>query len=93
MDKTDILYNRVKSFSIPVPKNFNIKKDIHILKESVEESLKYLNETLLDKYYLKQFKYKVEKYYPISNIVVVILIDDNVIEENSFIVNENKKNI
>ena len=93
MDNTDILYNRVKSFSIPVPKNFNIKTDMHILKESVEESLKYLNETLLDKYYLKQFKYKVEKYYPISNIVIVILIDDNVIEKNSFIVNKNKKNI
>lgn len=28
---TDILYNRVKSFSITVPKNFDIKNDIHIL--------------------------------------------------------------
>ena len=31
MDNSDILYNRVKSFSVSVPKNFDIKKDKHIL--------------------------------------------------------------
>ena len=93
MDTSDILYNRVKSFSISVPKNFNIEKDIHILQESVEESLKYLFETLLDKYYLKTFKYKIDKYYKESNIVVVVLIDENVIEKNAFIVNKCKKTI
>lgn len=88
---TDILYNRVKSFSITVPKNFDIKNDIHILQESVSNSLKYLYETLLDKYYLKTFKYKVDTYYQTSDIVVVILIDEDVIEENTFTVNINKK--
>ena len=67
MDNSDILYNRVKSFSVSVPKNFDIKKDKHILQESVQNSLKYLYNTLLDKYYLKTFKYKMDKYYPVSN--------------------------
>ena len=90
MDNSDILYNRVKSFSVSVPKNFDIKKDKHILQESVQNSLKYLYNTLLDKYYLKTFKYKMDKYYPVSNTVTVILINENVIDEDSFVVNIKK---
>ena len=90
MDNSDILYNRVKSFSVSVPKNFDIKKDKHILQESVQNSLKYLYNTLLDKYYLKTFKYKIDKYYHVSNTVTVILIDENVIDEDSFVVNIKK---
>ena len=85
----EILFNRVKSFSINVPETFNIKTDLHILKESVEDSLKYLYNTLLDKFYLRTFTYKIDNYYPVSNIVIVILTN-NIFDKNTFTVSLKK---
>ena len=86
----EILFNRVKSFSINVPETFNIKTDLHILKESVEDSLKYLYNTLLDKFYLRTFTYKIDNYYPVSNIVIVILTN-NIFDKNTFTVSLKKQ--
>lgn len=86
----EILFNRVKSFSINVPETFNIKTDLHILKESVEDSLKYLYNTLLDNFYLRTFTYKIDNYYPVSNIVIVILTN-NIFDENTFTVSLKKQ--
>ena len=74
---SDVLYNRTKQFFISVPKNFDIEKDINILKESVKKSLKYLYSISFNKYYLKSFNYEFKKYYKVSDIVEVNLVNNN----------------
>ena len=94
MDNTDILNNRIAEFAIIVPDNYEFEKHKNILKNSVEKSLNYLQTMLFDKLYLKEYIYKVDEYYPISNTVIVkrILNNENNINE-IFIVNKNSKTV
>ena len=84
---SDVLYNRVKAFFVEVPDDFDIEKDIQKIQDSVKKSLSYLYNMLLDRYYLKTFKYEIKKYYKVSNIVEVNLVDNDNINNNTFCVN------